>query len=157
MNVEQAAAEALLEQGVSVPFKEVRIPFTKKVWQPRITMRRPRLGSQIKIQRLRLQMGVTNEQMQGFTETEDAAFMAEHGKRLSKMIALTVCPGFFSSRFCAPVVAFLIRGFVADRFIRGAYLQYVTLLSARSFSNIIRSAEVLNPMRPTLSQQRKGS
>ncbi|MDR2890760.1 MAG: hypothetical protein LBV18_04050 [Alistipes sp.] len=157
MGVELLAAEALLEQGVSVPFKEVRIPFAKKSWKPRVTMRRPRLGGQIRISRLRLKMGATYEKMRSFTQEQQDAFMAQHGKTLSKMIALTVCRGFLSGRLLTPIVAWLIREFVDVRFILGAHKKYMTLLGARSFSDIIRSAEELNPMRPTLSQKRKRS
>jgi hypothetical protein len=157
MNVEYAAAEALLDQGVSVPFKGIRIPFTKIIWQPRVVMRRPRLGGQIRIARHYLRLETTHEQMQAFTKEQEAAFMARHGKRLSKMIALTVCRGWISGKLLTPIVAFLIRHFVDERFIHGAHEEYVCLLGAKSFSNIIRSAEILNPMKPTLSHTRNGS
>ena len=157
MNAQQAAAEALLDQGVSVPFKEVRFPFTKKTWSPRVVMRRPRLGGQIRISRLYLRLGVTYEQMLAFTERQNAEFMVKHGKALSLMIALTVCRGYLSGAILAPLVALIIRWRVEGRFIRGAHLTYMSLLSAQSFVNIIRSAEILNPMKPTLSQKRTGS
>ncbi len=157
MNAELLAAEALLEQGVSVPFKEVRIPFTARSWNLRVTMRRPRLGGQIRIARLRLKMGITYAQMQAFTGTEQDAFMVQHGKALSKMVALTVCRGFISGRVFTPIVAFIIREFVEPRFIFGAHKKYLSLLGAKSFSAIISSGERLNPMAPRLSRKRKGS
>ena len=157
MGVELLAAEALLEQGVSVPFKKISIPFTKKSWKLRITMRRPRLGGQIRIAQLRLKIGTTYKKMRSFTQEQQDTFMAQHGKTLSKMIALTICRGFLSSRLLTPIVAFIIREFVDVRFIFGAHKTYLSLLGAKSFSDIIRSAEELNPMKPTLSQKRKGS
>jgi len=157
MNVEQAAAEALLDRGVSVPFKEVRIPFTKRTWQPRVTMRRPRLGGQIRIARIRLGMETTADELDGFTPEQEDAFMARHGRALSRMIALTVCRGWLSGIVLAPLVAFIIRWRVDERFILAAHDTYISLLGAKSFSPIIRSAEILNPMKPTLSHKRKGS
>jgi hypothetical protein len=157
MEVELLAAETLLEQGVSVPFKEIRIPLTKKSWKPRITMLRPRLGGQIRIARLRLKMGITYEQMEGFTAQQEDAFMAQHGKTLSRMIALTICRGYLSGKLLTPVVAFLIRWFVDVRFVLGVHKKYLSLLGAKSFSSIISSAQVLNPMAPIESHKREGS
>jgi hypothetical protein len=157
MRTELLAAEALLEQGVSVPFKEVRIPFTKRVWKPRVTLRRPRLGGQIRIARLRLKMGTGYDRILSLTREEEDAFMVRHGGKLCRMIALTVCRGFISGRLLAPVVALLVREFVEVRFILGAHREYLALLGARSFSGIIRSAEENNPMRPSLSHKRRGS
>jgi hypothetical protein len=157
MGVELLAAEALLEQGVSVPFKEVRIPFTKKSWQPRLTMRRPHLGGQIRISRLRLKMGVTYEQIEGFTAQQEDEFIARHGKTLSKMVALTICRGYLSGKLLMPMVAFFIREWVDVRFLLGAHTTYLSLLGVKSFGNIITSAEVLNPMRPTMSHKKRGS
>ena len=157
MNVEREAAEALLDDGVSVPFKEFRIPFTKKRIQFRLLMRRPCLGSQIRIAKLYLEMETSYEQMQSFTVEQEMEFVAKHGKRLSKMIALTVCRGAISGRILAPVVAHFIRWFVSDEFIQGANMQFIILLGTRNFTNIIRSVELVNPMKPRMSQKPQGS
>lgn len=157
MNVEQAAAEALLDQGVSVPFKSIRIPFTRRVWQWRLPMRRPRLGGQIRIARHRMRLGVTCEQIEAFTREQEQEFLARHGRRISLMIALTVCRGFISGRLFAPILAWVIREFVDQEYIHGAHLQYICLLGTRPFCPIIRSAELTNPMTPSLSRKQKGS
>lgn len=102
-------------------------------------------------------MGVTSQQMAMFTEEEESAFLIRHGKRLSKMIALTICRGFVSGWLFTPFVAFCLRQFSDDRFMYLLYQKYVRLLDARSFRYIISSVEGYNPMRPTLSQKRKGS
>ena len=91
--IEIEAAEALLDIGVSLPF--FKIPFTRKV--VRLTMRRPCLGGQIRLARLYLQTGVTYERMLEFTKHEELAYMALHGRRVSKMVALTICRGAFST------------------------------------------------------------
>ena len=157
MNVELEAAEALLDDGVSVPFKKLRIPFVRKPIELRMVMRRPCLGSQIRIAKHYLALGTTYEEMKTFTVEQDMAFVVRHGKRISKMIALTICRGPISGRILAPVVAFFIRWFVEDIFIQGANMQFIILLGTKNFTNIIRSAELANPMKPRLSQKTQGS
>lgn len=157
MKVEKEAAEALLDDGVSVPFKEFRIPFTGLRIKFRLTMRRPCLGSQIRIAKYYLSLGATYEQMKAFTTEQEMEFVARHGATISKMIGLTVCRGAVSGRLLAPVVAYFIRWFVPDVFIQGANMQFIILLGTRNFMNIIRSAELVNPMKPRLSQKTKGS
>ena len=157
MNVEREAAEALLDDGVSVPFKELRIPFTGRRIKLRLTMRRPCLGSQIRIAKEYLALDTTYEQMKAFKVDEEMAFVAKHGARISKMIALTVCRGAISGLLFAPIVSWFIRWFVPDVFIQGANMQFVVLLGTRNFMNIIRSVEMVNPMKPRLSQRTEGS
>lgn len=158
MSVELEAAEALLDLGVSVPFREIKLPFVKKPIELRITMRRPCLGNQIRIARHYLALGNTAEEMENFTTEQEMEFVARHGKRLSKMIALTICRGAITGRLFTPLMAFIIRWFVPDIFLQGANLNFITLLGTKNFMNIIRSAERVNPLRPRLSQQeRKGS
>ena len=127
MNVELEAAEALLDIGVSLPFKAVRIPFTGKRFALRMTMKRPCLGNQIRIARHYLKIGVTYEQMKVFEKHEEMVFLATHGKRISKMIALTICRGAFSGWLFSPFMAWFIRWFVPDAFIMGANLRFITL------------------------------
>ncbi|WP_270769527.1 hypothetical protein [Bacteroides ovatus] len=157
MNVELEAAEALLDIGVSLPFKAVRIPFTGKRFALRMTMKRPCLGNQIRIARHYLKIGVTYEQMKVFEKHEEMVFLATHGKRISKMIALTICRGAFSGWLFSPFMAWFIRWFVPDAFIMGANLRFITLLGTKDFMNIIKSSEIANPLRPRMSQKRKGS
>jgi len=156
--VEREAAEALLDIGVSVPFKEIKIPFVKQPLRLRLTMRRPCLGNQIRIARHYIALGHTAEEMEKFTTEQEMEFVAKHGKRISKMIALTICRGAISGRLFAPGMAFVIRWFVPEVFLQGANLNFITLLGTKNFMNIIRSAERVNPLRPRLSQkEKKGS
>lgn len=157
MNVELEAAEALLDTGVSLPFKTIRVPFTRKGFTLRVTMKRPCLGSQIRIARQYHKIGVTYKQMKAFSKDEEMNFLALHGKRISLMIALTICRGAFTGWLFAPIMAWIIRWFVPDVFIQGANLRFITLLGTKDFMNIIRSAEIANPLRPKLSQKEKGS
>lgn len=154
-HVEIEAAEALLDIGVSLPF--FKIPFTRKA--VRLTMKRPCLGGQIRLARLYLQTGITYEEMLQFSKHEELAYMAVHGKRVSKMVALTICRGAVSGTIFSGILAWLLRWFVDDAYLRAANLQFLRLLGTQSFMTIIKSISTTNPMRPRLSQRKseKGS
>lgn len=151
LDIEIEAAEALLDIGVSLPF--FKIPFTRKV--VRLTMRRPCLGGQIRLARLYLQTGITYERMLEFTKHEELAYMALHGRRVSKMVALTICRGAFSTWLFSGLLAWLLRWFVDDEYLRAANMQFLRLLGTKSFMSIIRSISTANPMRPRLSRERR--
>lgn len=155
--IEIEAADALLDVGVSLPLLRIKIPFRRKSLQIRLTMKRPCLGNQIRIAKLYLETGTTHEAMERFNKHEELAFMALHGVRISKMVALTICRGKLSGWLLTPIVAWLLRWIVDDRWIQGANLRFITLLGTKSFMNIIGSVELVNPLAPRTSQKRKGS
>ena len=128
--LEKEVAEALLDRGVSVPFKDIRLPFRKKPLKVRVTMKRPTLAGQIEIGRQYLEMDITAEEVRTMPKLEQMRFMAKHGKCLSRIIAYTVCRG---------------------------YIYRHLLVGTDPFMSIIRSAERTNPMKLRLSQGKKGS
>ena len=142
--IEKEAAEALLDRGVSVPFKDIRLPFRKKPLKVRITMKR-------------LEMDTTAEEVRTLPKLEQMRFMARHGKRLSRIIAYTVCRGYISRHLFVELTAWLVRNFVAYRYQVAATEQFERLMGTGPFMSIIRSAERTNPMKLRLSQGKKGS
>ena len=80
--VQAEGTAALLDRGVSVPLKELRIPLVKKPLKLRVVMRRPRLGGLIRLARVYLSLGVTADEMKKFTKDEEMAFIAAHGLSL---------------------------------------------------------------------------
>ena len=83
--IQREGAAALLDRGVSVPLKDIRLPFRKPL-RLRVVMRRPRLGGLIRLARVYLSLGVTAEQMNKFTKEEEMAFLVTHGKQVSRMV-----------------------------------------------------------------------
>ncbi|PJI27581.1 hypothetical protein [Prevotella intermedia] len=152
--VQQEASEALLDVGVSVPLKPIRLPFRKKRLLLRLTMRRPRLSTQIKIARLYLSLGVTYAELEALDKDGQMCFIAEYGKTISDMVALTMC-----GKWWKPVwlVSWILRHWVDNLYMQVAMMKFVLLLGTESFTNIIRSAEMTNPMKLRLSQKKKGS
>lgn len=155
--IEKEAAEALLDRGVSVPFKDIRLPFRKQPLKVRITMKRPTLAGQIEIGRQYLEMDTTAEEVRTLPRLEQMRFMARHGKRLSRIIAYTVCRGYISRHLLVGLTAWLVRNFVAYQYQVAATEQFERLMGTGPFMSIIRSAERTNPMKLRLSQEKKGS
>lgn len=153
--IEIEAAEALLDLGVRLPLF-IKMPFGRRL-SFRLTMRRPTLGSCIQIAKLYLSMGVTADEIEKFNKHEEIAFIALHGDTVSKMVALTICRGYFASRLFSGVVAWIIRNLTDEHYLSAASRAIVRCLGTRNFINIIRSAEAANPLKPTLSQERLGS
>lgn len=150
--IQQEAAEALLNVGVSLPLKEIRVPFRKKPLALRVTMRRPTLAGQIEIARTYLAMGSTSEEMEKMTKEEQMRFLAEHGDKICRMIALTL-----GRRAYVRPLTWIVRHFVGYEYQMAAVRKFVSLMGTDPFIPIIRSAERTNPMKLRLSQKRKGS
>lgn len=155
--IQKEGAEALLNTGVSVPLKEFRIPFRKKPVRLRVTMKRPYMGGLLRIARIYLSMGVTSAEMDKYTEEEQMKFLLAHGKSVSRIVAHTVCRGYFSRHFLVGITAWFLRNFVEYRFLMAAFRTFVRLMGTGPFISIIRSVERSNPMKLRLSQRGKGS
>lgn len=117
--IQREGADALLDIGVSVPLKAFHIPFRKSPLELRVTMRRPYMSGQILFARTYLSMGITSEEMWGFSKEEEMQFLASHGKAVSRMVAYTLCRGPFSRRVLLRPVAWLIRNFMEQRYLVG--------------------------------------
>lgn len=155
--IQREGAEALLDTGLSVPLKALRLPFVRKELKIRVTMRRPTLAGQMRIAREWLKMDVTSEQMWKFTHEEQMEFLANHGKGVSRMIAMTVCRGWWSRHLMVRPMAWAVRNWMDNRYLIDCMRKFVALMGTDPFIVIIRSAEAVNPMRLRLSREEKGS
>ena len=144
--IQREGAEALLDAGVSLPLKDLRIPFRKEPLRFRLTMKRPTLARQIKIAHAYLSM-------EAMDHKEQMQFLARHGKTLSRIIALTM------ERWWLPVwlLSWLVLHSMKWEYQKAAFSQFVLLMGTQSFIPIIRSAEMTNPMKLRLSQGKRGS
>jgi hypothetical protein len=154
--IELEAAEALMDVGVSIPLKSFRILFTQRWITFRLTMKRPMLWNLIKIASLYLEMNTTYDQMKKFKKEEEMAFIRDHGRRISRIIALTIFRDGISGSFYK-ILAWFIERMVPHEYLQGAFRTFISLMGVRAFTAIIRSVETANPMKPKLSQRRKGS
>lgn len=83
--IQREGAAALLDRGVSVPLKDIRLPFCKPL-RLRVVMRRPRLGGLMRLAREYLLLGVTAAQIEAFSKEEEMSFIAAHGKQVLSLI-----------------------------------------------------------------------
>jgi hypothetical protein len=155
--VQIEGADALLDVGVSVPIASIRVPFKKKPVEIRVTMKRPCLAGQIKIARTYLSMGVTSEEMWRFSKEDEMRFLSDHGNKIAKMIAITICRGALTSRLFLGLMTWLVKTRMSNAHLIGAMKRFVTLMGTDPFIPIIKSAEMTNPMKPRTSQKSKGS
>ena len=156
--IEIEAAEALLDVGVSLPLIVLKVPFSKKrISVIRVKIKRPYLGTLIRMSRLYVKMGVTYDEMSKFTPAQEAEFMSEHGREIAELVALGVCRSRLSGKLFSGILASMLLWSCDDRYIFGAGFLFRSLLSTRSFRNIIRLAQRTNPMRPRLSHEERES
>lgn len=155
--IEKEGAEALLDTGLSVPLKELHLPFFKKSFHLRVTMHRPTLAGQIRIAKEWLAMGVTSEEMWHFTKEEEMQFLVKHGKKISRMVAYTLCRGWISRHLLVGLTAWAVRNWMENKYLISVIKKFVGLMGTDSFTSIIKSAETVNPMKLRKSQKKKGS
>lgn len=149
--IEQQAADILLDAGISVPLLRLKVPWWRE-FVLRVTMSRPCLGAQIRIVRQYLALGVTAAQIDAFDEKQEMEFFAKHGRRLSLMLALTICQGYLSGLLLAPMIAWLIRWRVSREYQLELQKRFRQVCSTRDFTNIIAWTEVTNPFQPRASR-----
>ncbi len=155
--IQREGADALLDVGVSVPLRAVKLPFKKVPVELRVTMKRPFMSGQILFARTFLSMGVTSEEVWNYSKEEEMEFLAKHGYTISKMMAYTVCRGWWSRHLLLQPMAWIIRNFVDHHYLLGLLRRFVSLMGTDHFIPIIKSAEMTNPMKLRMSQKRKGS
>ena len=154
--VEMECADALLDGGVSVPLKRWRIPFRKRPLELRVTMKRPRLRGQILLAGEYLKLGVAPG-WKPKDKAEEMAFVAKHGKGISRLLAYTVCRGCVARRVGIGLTAWMLRELVDWKYLMVAFRTFERLMGTKVFMRIIRSAARANPMKPRLSQVGRGS
>lgn len=150
------ASEVLLDLGVSFPIYSLRLPWRKQPWQLRLTLRRPTLGSRIRIAREHLRMGVKAADMEAYDKEQQLAFVAQHGKAISRLVsyALVRSPLWL---WCIPLVAWWLRWWIDERMLSVVFMQLIRCMGTEAFTAIIASVEQTNPMLPQTSHTTKGS
>lgn len=154
--IQREAADALLNIGISIPLKEIKLPLIKRPIKLRVTLKRPYMSGQIEFARTYLSMEVTADAMAAYTKEDQMRFIAEHGKKISRMIAYMICIGPVKRLFVRPM-SWFIRNCVEQRYQIAAIHKFVSLMGTDPFIPIIRLAERTNPMKLRLSHQEKGS
>lgn len=139
---ELRAAELLLDVGIEIPVKT-------RWLGGKFVMRRPTLGAMMRIARLYGELGASVADLEKKSVDEQMAFVAEHGKAISRLVAYAVCSGRIAGRMFNGVVAWWLRWNVHPAFLFQAMLFFVRGSKVRAFCNIIPLAEEMSElMRP---------
>lgn len=147
---EIAAAELLLDVGISVAVRPLRF-LGKRVPFKRLVIRRPYMGGIIAISRYYALMGVTSDAYRAYTADEKMKFNATHGYTVSRLVALTICRSWFSSKFLSPIAAWWLRWRVHPDVLGELMLVILAQINTKNFQTIIISAEAMNLLKPRLS------
>ncbi|MGL5682636.1 MAG: hypothetical protein ACRDDZ_06200 [Marinifilaceae bacterium] len=154
--MELRASEAFLDLGVKVPLHPIR--FLSKKKRKRFKMYRPTTGGLLRISRLYLTIGLKYEDIKDYGPEENMKLMVDHGKAISKMVALSICRGYLSGMLFSGIVAWWLRWRCHPLVLQEAWYIFIGMVSeSKSFQNIIKSAQTLNLMAPRMSREKKGS
>ena len=147
---EYKACKLMLDMGVAIPVRPLKYLYRKK--KPcRVVMRTPYAGTVMRINRLYLSLGVTYEELKGYTFEQNASFVAKHGKTISRMVAYTLVRGWLAGLLLNRLVAWWLRGRVHPVMLQEAMFQMLTMLDKGDFPVIIKLAQKMNLMKPNLS------
>lgn len=146
--MEEKAAKLLLDVGVSIP---IRTPgFLKKKGKPRhVVIRTPTIGVILLLFKEYKKIGVTYEELQGYTFEQNIEFYTTHAIAISRMVAYAIKGGFVFNRF----IAWCLRWMVHPIFLQEAWFTMLSLLDTTAFHNIIESVEKVNLLKPRTSQE----
>lgn len=150
--IQREAADAILDAGVRLPLKGLRVPWRRRRLVLRVTMRRPRMAGQIRFARAYLGLGVTAAELADLDKDGQLRLIAEHGGSICEMVACALCTGVVTGRFVKPV-GWLLGHCVEWRYLVGAVQQFVSMMGTDPFIPIIRLAERTNPMKLRLSRR----
>lgn len=153
--IEQHAAEAILDSGVSLPLFAFRLPFRKKKHCLRITIRRPYLGTQIRLAKRWLLTGLAFEDVKDLDKEAQLQLMRDHGRQVARMVAGCIFRGRLADALLGKLTAALLIRFADQRHLLAVITRFALLGDVTAFANTIRLAQTSNPMTPRLSQTAK--
>lgn len=154
-NVELEAAEALLDVGILLPLLRFRLPGGRGAGAARNDA--APLPGRADAHRTPLpEAGNHGPGMGCFLRRRGGVpFFDRHAKRLSLILALTICRGYLSGLLLAPVVAWLIRWKVPSEYRIEAQRWFRRMRGTRDFTSIIESAESIDPFRYEASRPKR--
>jgi len=152
MEMEEIKASGLLlDMGVSIPVRPLMF-FNREKKPGKITIRQPYPGGLMRMGRQCMEIGVTHEEMKDYTVDQDIAFIAQHGKAVSRIVAGAIVRGYFTYKLFGWLVAWWLRWRVHPVFLSEAMFQLMENADTRPFKNIIKLVEVNSLTKPRLSR-----
>ena len=146
------SADVLLDVGVSIPLFQIKVPFTKKHLTKRVTMRRPTMGSLIRIAKLYLQMGVKVEELQTMTKEQQFELLANHGDEIAEIVMVAILRDRSKIWWFGRLLKWWLMNHVNDNHLTTLNREFAPLYGTQAFGDIIKSVEGANPLVPRMSR-----
>lgn len=145
--LEQLAAKALLNEGISLPLR------TTGGKERRVTMRVPTLRDLIRISEMYVRLDVKYEDLKRMSVEEKAEFVARKGKAVSRMVAFGIVRLPLLNGVASRIVGWWLRRNMHHVALEEAWMKLLALLQTGPFDRIIASAEATN----RLASHKKGN
>ena len=145
---ESLAAKVLADNGISLPLRLLGGRYIR--WMMRV----PNLESRVRISKMYLKMGVKYTDLEKYTFEQKLDFMQKHTKTVSRMVAYGIVRGWILGRLLNRPVAWMLRNCMHPAALEEAWMLVVGTMNAVPFGDIIRLAEVMNLMSPSLSRRK---
>lgn len=146
--IEALAEKIMSDAGISLP---LRLPGGRHI---RWVMRVSTLASRCRMARMYLKMGVTYERLKAYTYEQKLEFMVRHTGTVSRMVAYGIVRGRLLGWLLNRPVAWMLRTCMHPAALEEAWMLVLGTMNAVPFENIIRLAEVMNLMSPSLSRRK---
>lgn len=130
---QRQAAEMLLDVGIRIPVIPRRI-FGKRKGKSSLVMHRPPAGAIIRIALRYLKLGVTPEEIKEMEYDARLKFIAEKGKAVSEIVALSICTGFLTGWLLVKPVAWYLRWRVHPAMLTAALIQLLSGIDVQAFA-----------------------
>lgn len=146
---ESLAAKVLADNGISLPLRLLGGRHMRWV------MRVPNMESRVRISKMYLKMGVKYTDLEKYTFEQKLDFMQKHTKTVSCMVAYGIVRGWILGRLLNRPVAWMLRNCMHPAALEEAWMLAIGTMNTVPFGNIIRLAEVMNLMSPSLSHGKR--
>lgn len=149
------AADMLLDIGIEIPLLQKGI-FRRK--NATVTIHRPTIGNLMRIAKVYQMIGVTPDTLKEMDYSEQMRLVAEKGNEISRIVAYTMCSGYFWGKWLNKPLAWWLRWRVHPVMLVQAMFQLYKGTCVQSFCSIIPlAAKADELLRPIGSQTRKMS
>lgn len=153
--VKRQAADMLLDIGIKIPITPPRL-FARRWLRPRLIMHRPPLGALMRIARKYQQAGIDVGELETMDYGAQMKLVAEKGKLISEMVALSICTGFLSGLIFTKPLAWYMRWKVHPVMLSQAMMQLLKGAKADPFCTTILLAAQVEKLLEPIGSQTKG-
>lgn len=140
-NMEELAADAILNEGISLPLR-----FRRRT--VRVTVKIPTTRDLIRISRMYGETGLKYDEIRQYSFDQKAEMISLQGKAISRMVAYGIVRLNFLGWLGVSLMAWILRRHMNAVAMVEAWEMMLTTINTCPFERIIASAEAINLMEP---------